>query len=369
MPGLVHFLRCVGRAALKNGGKALCSLVPGGEAAFDIARDACEEYRKLHGADRLRDELQLLAQAPPARVRLLTREVVAGEAPAQPPEVRLALASYLDGLPDLELLPVLVPGQERTYTLRKLLAVGDAADIHLAEADGVDYALKVSRVPGGDALLDNERVVLDDLLRAAEGTTYRAYLPALVESFPLKDEFPKRVNCFLHEPGFFTLEQVHERHPGLDGRHLGWIFNRLLTVLGFCGRRGVVHAAVLPCHVLIHPAGHGLRLVGWGESARVGQRIRHVPTRYRDWYPPEVPNRAPASPATDIFLAARCVTWLAGAGGPPESMRRFLAACLMPGARMRQGDAWKLMDEFGDLLRQLYGPPAFHDLEMGGEHG
>jgi hypothetical protein len=48
MSGLVSFLRCVGRAAIKNGGKALASLVPGGEAAFEIARDACEEYRLEH---------------------------------------------------------------------------------------------------------------------------------------------------------------------------------------------------------------------------------------------------------------------------------------------------------------------------------
>jgi hypothetical protein len=43
MAGFVHFLRCVGRAAVKNGGKALCSLVPGGEAAFEMVKDVFEE--------------------------------------------------------------------------------------------------------------------------------------------------------------------------------------------------------------------------------------------------------------------------------------------------------------------------------------
>ena len=28
MPGLFHFLRCVGKALVKNAGKALCSVVP-----------------------------------------------------------------------------------------------------------------------------------------------------------------------------------------------------------------------------------------------------------------------------------------------------------------------------------------------------
>ena len=58
------------------------------------------------------------------------------------------------------------------------------------------------------------------LLTEAGDTTYRRYLPTLGESFPVRDEFPRRVNVFLHEPGFYTLEQVHEQHPALDGRHL-----------------------------------------------------------------------------------------------------------------------------------------------------
>ena len=31
---------------------------------------------------------------------------------------------------------------------------------------------------------------------------------------------------------------------------------------------------------------------------------------------------------------------------------------------MRPDDAWELLDEFDELLRQLYGPPKFHELTM-----
>src|SRR4051794_24156983 len=46
MPGLLHFLRCFRRAAFRNGGRALAGLVPFGDTAYDIARDAYVEYRK-----------------------------------------------------------------------------------------------------------------------------------------------------------------------------------------------------------------------------------------------------------------------------------------------------------------------------------
>src|SRR5262249_34447122 len=59
--------------------------------------------------------------------------------------------------------PITVNSPKRTYTLHGLLAVGDVADLHFARArsdfgDAAEssYLLKVSRVPGGHRILDNE---------------------------------------------------------------------------------------------------------------------------------------------------------------------------------------------------------------------
>jgi hypothetical protein len=276
-------------------------------------------------------------------------------------------------------LPSTVQSPKRLYTLQRLLAVGDVADVYVgsAESDPVtraqmNYVVKVSRIPVGQALLDNERKVLVNLLTTAGDTTYRRYLPTLAESFPVRDRIGKRVNVFLYEPGLRTLEEVHEQLPALDGRHLAWIFKRLLTVLGFSHREDIVHGAVLPCHVLIEAAGHGLQLVGWGQSVAGGQRIKTVPTRYKDWFPSEVLKKQPAGPATDLFLAARCLVYLAG-GDPvanwmpeavPRPMQRFLSTCLLDKARMRPNDAWAVLEEFDALLHQLYGPPKFHELTL-----
>jgi serine/threonine protein kinase len=278
-----------------------------------------------------------------------------------------------------EELVVRIQDVRHRYTPLSLLASGDAADIHLAttgdESDTATkplYLLKVACVPESNAHLDIERKTLSRLLRVAGTSTYRNYLPPLVESFATKGRSSQRINVFRWEPGFCTLEQVHEHHPALDGRHLAWIFKRLLTVLGFVHRQNLLHGAVLPCHALIHAAGHGLQLVGWGGSVAVGQCIRNIPARYQDWYPPEVQHQRPASPATDLFLAARCLIYLAG-GDPvtnrmpeavPLPMQRFLKTCLLDSAAMRPDDAWALMEDFDDLLYTLYGPPKFHELTL-----
>jgi serine/threonine protein kinase len=275
--------------------------------------------------------------------------------------------------------PGTVRSPRRAYAIQRLLALGDVADVHLASGedertDAVkpSYLLKVSRVPEGASLLDNERRTLVRLRNAAGSTTYRHYLPALVESFAARDRFPRRVNVFRVAPGLTGLQQVHERLPALEGRHIAWIFKRILTVLGFSHAQGLIHGAVLPPHILLHAANHGLCLVGWGQSVERGQRLSIVPRQYLDWYPREVHRKQPAQRATDIFLAARCMVYLAG-GDPlgnwlpdtvPVPMQHFFASCLLEGARMRPDDAWALADEFDELLRRLYGPPKFHELTL-----
>ncbi len=261
----------------------------------------------------------------------------------------------------------------RDYTLLRRLAAGEVADVHLATAGGNDYVLKIARRRGGASLLDTERTALVGLLTAAGNVHYAKYFPTLAESFLSSDKSGKRVNVFTWQPGLFTAEQVRQRHEaGLDGRHLAWFFKRLLTALGFAHRCGWIHGAVLPSHTLIQPEEHGIVLVGWGHATPLGEQVRTLSAPYRTWYPPEVLEKRPAGASTDIFLAAKCVVYLAG-GDPvsgrmpdtvPPEMQRFVRSCLLEGPRMRPDNAWELLDEFDELLHALYGPPKFFHLSM-----
>lgn len=318
---------------------------------LDIEKLIVRSPAEIFGADIDAEERRLLALCHPD---LHDNDPKAGE-----------LFKRIQALADQARHPVRIKGKRHEYGLGALLASGDAADVYHGTAEGHDYLLKASRVPDADALLLAEAESLATIHAKAADSSYRLYFPLLVETMPIRDKFPKRINTFVYDDGFYTLANVLDRHKQLDGRHLAWIFKRLLTAIGFAHRVGVVHGAVLPEHILISPADHGLRLIGWGQSVKSGQSVRVISAKHRGMYPAEVLAKKPATAETDIYMAAKCAAHLAGAG-IPKQIATFLQSCLLEGQKMRPGDAWDLLEEFDELLRQLYGPPKFHVLSMTG---
>ena len=234
--------------------------------------------------------------------------------------------------------------------------------------------LKIPRPRGGNPLLAAEARHVTSLAARCGDRRYREYLPALVETFTVPGaDGDRQANVFGYREGFYTLEAIRRKYPaGLDGRHLAWIFKRMLAVIGFAQTCGLVHGAVLPPHVMLHAENHGLQLVDWIHAVRIGGVLTFIPTAYRDWYPGEVLQREAVGPATDIFLAVKCLIYVAG-GDPvaqrwpetvPPEMQRFLDTCLFAAPRMCPQDAWKVHEEFDELLVRLFGPPKYHRLVM-----
>lgn len=260
---------------------------------------------------------------------------------------------------------IVIKSSKKNYEILRRIAVGDTSDIYTAEGGKKDYLLKISRIPGGDSYLNNEQQILSEILTEARAKTYSKYLPTLIESFPAKDTIAKRVNVYSYDPGLYTLEQVYEKYPnGIDGRHIGWMFNRILTGLGFIHNCGYVHGAVLPSHILVHPESHGAIFCGWVHAVKSGQKLETISVKYRDWYPPEVITKKPVFPATDIFMAAKCVMKLAIEKDIPFKMERFFKSCLLESPSMRPSNAWDLQDEFKLVLGDLYGKSKFQVFTM-----
>lgn len=264
----------------------------------------------------------------------------------------------------------------REYVLGPQLAVGDASVVYPAVGDDLEWVLKIARSARSGQLLLKEYRVLRELADLSDGSPYPHYFPTVEETFCISR---RRINVYFWREGLFTGEEIRRRFPGgLDGRHLAWMFNCTLEAIGFAHSNGWIHGAVLPPHLMFHADDHGLQLVGWIHAERPGRRLRTAALRYRHWYPSECHRRRPATPATDIYLAAKSMIWLAG-GDPltnaipdhiPVEIRQFLQSCVLASAGMRPQDAWELREEFTDLLEGVYGPPKFHVLEMQGEsHG
>jgi serine/threonine protein kinase len=256
----------------------------------------------------------------------------------------------------------LVKSPKRTYELGELLAVGDVADVYAATSEATDatYVVKVSRVPGTAAMLENEKTALHKIHAAAGDTVYRLNFPLLLESFLAGS---RRVNVFADissENSVYSLEQLLTKYPGgLPGEHLVWIGKKLLTALGFAHLQKLVHGAVVPSHVLIQPETHMVILAGWGQSVERGQKIKSAVAKYGSFYPAEVLAKKPATAETDIFMAARCLEHLSGSFAIPPALRNSLRACLLERQSMRPGDAWVVNDDLAAAAERVYGPPKF----------
>jgi hypothetical protein len=256
----------------------------------------------------------------------------------------------------------LLTTRRATYRVGGVVATGDIAELYAV--DGTAALLKLPRRPGDNDLLAAEAAALTTLATEGEAK-FRAYAPRLVESFTHEDASRVRrtANVVARQQGFVSLAEVHAAYPGgLDPRDVAWMWRRLLTGLGWAHRAGLVHGAVLPEHVLIHPAEHGLVLVDWCYSVPAGSPVPALVAGHRAAYPPEVTGKRPATAATDIFMATGLMTRLINQ--PPEPLRRFARGCRYDHPRMRPQDAWHLLGEFDELLGDLYGPRRFRPFAM-----
>jgi hypothetical protein len=252
---------------------------------------------------------------------------------------------------------------------------GDLCDLFPVEADGQQVLLKVARQPRNNDLLAAEAQTLRQIERALEGQLVRAHFPTLVEHFLLPDTAGVRrhTNVLRAARGFVSLAEVLRAYPhGLPAPDAAWMFNRVLAALGVVHNLGMVHGAVTPAHILIRPADHNGMLVDWCYSVPVGEPLKAISRPYAADYPPEVAAKQAATPATDLYLAARCMVRLLGGDGDPQSLpagvpkpiRALLRSCLLASPQRRAGDTWQLFDDFHEILGRLYGPPVFRPFQM-----
>ncbi len=252
---------------------------------------------------------------------------------------------------------------------------GDLCELFPADGAGEAVLLKVARQARNNDLLQAEAQALRKLDRALESQPARAHFPTLVEHFLLRDAagIQRHTNVLRAEAGYVTLAEVLRAYPGgLAAADAAWMFNRMLTVLGVAHSQGIVHGAVTPAHMLVRPADHNGMLIDWCYSVPTGEPLKAISPSYKAEYPPEVQAKQPATPATDLYMAARCMSRLLG-GHPttlelpaqvPKPIRTLLSACLLPAPQRRAGDAWQVFEDFHEILGRLYGPPQFRPFAM-----
>lgn len=253
---------------------------------------------------------------------------------------------------------------------------GDITDTYLATTyrgtDTLPAFLKIARTPADNDLLGAEAEAIKRLRATTTDVQYTSFVPEVVDTFRVGDTAARRAGTALRLlEGFYPLTEVTQRFRGaVEPLDAAWVWRRLLAALGFAHDHGVIHGAVVPQHVMIHPELHGLVLVDWCaavlEHDGSYSPIKVVTAPQRDWYPPEVLAKQAPSPATDLVMAARTMIYAMG-GDPvtgvlpaaiPRPLRAFFRGCLATRQLARPQNAWLLLQEFDELLESM-GAPYF----------
>jgi hypothetical protein len=266
------------------------------------------------------------------------------------------------------------------WTDGPLLARGEISDV---------YATRRARWPTERALVkvlrdDRERERFDhewDVLRGlqrsassqAAGLLARLPEPIAHGEATGASFAGRRVSIRRWASGFtHTLEAFQRALPGgIDPRASVWVWRRILEALSFLHGEGLVHGAILPCHLLVEDGEHGLRVVGLGCADRPGAAVRTVVERFAAHYPATTTASRHLSIAGDVAMSARCMAAALGGepaqGSVPSRVPPPLAAVLREAAMSDAADpdaAWVLRERLGAVAREVFGPPAFCPLEM-----
>lgn len=256
-----------------------------------------------------------------------------------------------------------VTTRTRAYEVDGLAYAGTVANLYHCtyERDGKrkQGLLKLPRSVRDNDLVQAEAQALKKVW--ASGKRRTAYFPRLEDAFKHRDpatHVDRQALVTRRLDGFVTLDDVKRAYPeGLDARDLAWIWRRGLAALTLLCELEVVHGALTPQHVLIHPAEHGVQLCGFTSTVMAGGTIK-VLGGPRRFYPPEVLAKEPATTATDLYTFHRTMQALLRHDAPRQFFA-FVRGVCFDRPEVRPQDPGVVLGEFDELLERLFGPRKF----------
>lgn len=241
--------------------------------------------------------------------------------------------------------------------------------------DGSLAVLKVAIQVSDNDLVKSEAETLLSLYPPDQANEkFHRYLPKLLLPEPFT-VWGRQANLMSLVEDHLSLAEIAEAYPdGIDYRDLVWMFKRALVGLGFAHTRGFIHGSVIPPHILVHPVEHGAKVIDWCYAVGLNskQSIKSYSVDYEPYVPPEVLDKRFPTPATDIYMLAKCAVELLGGDvgtnempdAVPEEVQGILLRCLDRTPSRRPLDAWKLHDEFSALIKKVVGKPKYREFHM-----
>ncbi len=229
---------------------------------------------------------------------------------------------------------VLRPSKDQAFTLIRMISESEVCRTYRGWAphdekpdENMRIIVRIANGSSPELLHRNSRLLADEAialkkLLAEPDDPNMLYLPQMITEFyhraPGMSQ-SAQVNIIRYCPGLdFVRTRLRKRwQAGVNGEHLAWIMQRVLSTLEHCCRRGIVHGNIKPSHLIIDADYHCVRMVDWQYSAKVGEAVKPAPLGA--YSAPELFNpNCPAMCASDVYSLGKSVIYLAG-GNPANN--------------------------------------------------
>lgn len=269
---------------------------------------------------------------------------------------------------------LLIKTAKREYVIERILAEGDLSTIYAgkcvdAEMESGEVVIKLIRDPADNDLAQNELRVLK-IFQDNPGKQSK-HLPVFLDQFRTEED---KIGIVLRQFDGYDLMAVREKYPrGIPQKHVVWMLNRALSAIGHPHSLGITHNNIEPAHMMIRPRDHNLFFLDWSYAAvnpaQTGEGFRVFNP---DFSAPEVRERKPPIPASDLYSIGKCMIYLLGGnletnaipGEVDERLVRFLQFFVRESPLQRPQDAWETHAQLIELIETMWGPRKFLEFVM-----
>jgi len=233
----------------------------------------------------------------------------------------------------------------------------------------MDVILKLIKDPQDNDLVQNENRILQML--HSEDVPQLRHLPKLLDR--VTDTDSKCLGLILTKFNGYDLNDIRKNAlylSGVSDQHMAWILCRLLSVVGYAHKKGIIHGNIEPANILIQPKDHNLCLIDWAYSVYDPAHTNDTFKIFnQDFSAPEIVDKKILLQSADLYSVGKCMVYLLGGDLKtnilPESVdpriRSFLAFFLLPSPLQRAQDAWHLFAILENLRTEIWGEHQFQE--------
>lgn len=244
----------------------------------------------------------------------------------------------------------------KKYTFYKYLCSEDVCDVYEGICDDEVIVMRIVMDEDDNKLINHEEEVLRNLDHYS--------LPKIKTKLKINNKDA----LIFNKDNYLTIRDIKRYYENINGEHICWILERLLSLIGYLHSKKIVHGNIKEENVLIDIENHNVLIKDYTLCITDADKIDSKYKIINDYYTPSYINdKSRVLPSVDIYAVGLVAVNLLGGDieriALPISVdikvRTFIRKLLSG----KENDAWALWDELINIRNEVYGSKRFQVLK------